>query len=75
MAKTNKIAGLIKQPEVPAAAALRSGQSKPAVLYLLELRSRHTAAQLPLPRRRLAVKVDPQHNPHTIPKPVKIFHT
>lgn len=75
MAKTNKIAGLIKKSNLLERPALRSGPSKPTMLYLLELRSRHASAQSQVPRRRLTVTIDPRHDAHTVPKPVKIFHT
>jgi hypothetical protein len=75
MAKTNKIAGLIKKANGSDRPAFRSGQAKPPMLYLLELRSHHAHAQSPVPKRRLVVTIDPQHGPHSVAKPVKIFHS
>ena len=75
MAKTNKIAGFIKGPNGLERIPSRSAQTKPAGLYLLELRSHHAYSQSPVPRRRLVVTLDPQDSSHSGPKTVKIFHT
>jgi hypothetical protein len=52
----------------------KMGQSKPAWLYLLELRSRHAAAHAIEVRRKLVIKLDLGEEQDGIPKPVKIRH-
>jgi hypothetical protein len=74
MAKTNKIARYVKEPPVLERPANGSNHSKPAVLYLLELRSRHAEAQSPVPKRKLEISIDPRDGADAAPKPIKINH-
>ena len=73
-AKTNKIARYVKETRGLEAVSHRSGPSKPAGLYLLELRSRHAVAQSPLPKRKLVVRVDSKGRLDTVSKPIKITY-
>ncbi len=74
MTKTNKIARYVNETRGLEAASHRSGPSKPAGLYLLELRSHHAVAQSPLPKRKLIVKVELNARLDAAPKPVKITY-
>ena len=75
MGKTNKIARYVKEPLVLERPSNRGGQSKPPVLYLLELRSHHAGAQSPAPKRKLTIAIDPQDAADALPKPIKITHS
>ena len=74
MPKANKIARYFKVFPVVTDAATRGSHSKPAGLYLLELRSHHAEGQSSLPKRKLVITVDPEAGPEKLPKVVKITH-
>ena len=75
MAKTNKIARYIKDPPALDRQDKRSGPAKPSVLYLLELRSRHAAAQSALPKRKIVITIEPKDSANGSAKEIKITHT
>jgi hypothetical protein len=75
MAKTNKIARYIKNPPELERQDKRGAAAKPSGLYLLELRSRHAAAQSPLPKRKLVITIDPKDSANDSTKEIKITHT
>ncbi len=74
MAKTNKIARYVKEPPVLERPTSRGNQSKPAVLYLVELRSHHAEAHTAVPKRKLVINLDPADGTEAAPKPIKINH-
>jgi len=75
MAKTNKIARYVKDPPAQARRDKGSAPAKPSVLYLLELRSHHAAAQSPLPKRKLVITIEPKDSANGFSKEIKITHT
>ena len=72
--KTNKIARYVKEPRGLETTSHRSGQSKLAGLYLLELRSHHAVAQSPLPKRKLVLKIELKDRLDAAPKLIKITY-
>ena len=70
-AKTKMVKWLRELP-APVVAPVRRLPSKPAGLYLLELRSRATPADLP--RRKLAITIQLPEGEDGLPKSVKITH-
>ncbi len=72
MAKNSKMACELKGPGNLETLPARESQSKSAALYLLELRSRHSAAQNQLPRRKLVVTVGHQNGNSSLPRIIKI---
>jgi hypothetical protein len=75
MAKTNKIARYIKNPPELERQDKRGAPAKPSGLYLLELRSRHAAAQSALPKRKIVITIEPKDSDNGSSKAIKINHT
>jgi hypothetical protein len=74
MAKTNKIAHHVRELPALESVANRIVQSKPAGLYLLELRHRQAAKKSPLPKKELAIRVDAREGADAAPREIKIHH-
>ncbi len=72
MAKNTKFARELKGPGNLDLQSFREQQSKPATLYLLELRTRHSEAQSQLPRRKLVVTIGHQDGNSNLPRVIKI---
>jgi hypothetical protein len=50
----------------------RRNPSKPAMLYLLELRSRVASAGIPRPKQKLVITIDSRGGGDHLPQPIKI---
>jgi hypothetical protein len=74
MAKTNKIEKYARGPGEEGVAALRGTQSKPAALYLLELRERHVESHAALPKRKLVVSIGHEEGNPNLPRVIRIRH-
>lgn len=75
MAKSVKIANIVKPPGQADRPSPRKNGAKPAGLYLLELRSRAATGKPDLARRKVVIPVDLKGVHDGFPEPVKITHS
>jgi hypothetical protein len=77
MANKLKIAKYVSQPRPLNRPAPQRPATKPAALYLLELRTHVAQAQPPIPRPKLkqTIPIESAENGNGTPEPVKITHS